>query len=353
MPSQENKEFKELLSKASKSKKDGLPFVLYRKPNSKTVNAIFPAKNKVEYTLDFSKTGFVFSPFDTSKKALLFLSNEVLKVAYQAENNQVNTKFEPIEKGKEQHLKLIDDAVSLFTAGPLKKIVLSRKIITETKKTDFEIFQLLLNTYPSAFNYILFHPKLGTWLGATPETLLRLDNSILTTISLAGTLPIVGDKPPDWGSKELQEQQMVTDYLKEVLSEKISKSTVTPVTSVKAGKLWHLKSVITGELKREISLTDVIEALHPTPAICGVPKELSKKFILDNENYDREYYTGFLGELNYNRGKQTQLFVNLRCMKLDSTKASIYVGGGVTQQSTAKNEWEETQHKSRTMLSLL
>ena len=84
-----------------------------------------------------------------------------------------------------------------------------------------------------------------------------------------------------------------------------------------------------------------------------MPKEISKEFILSNEGYDREFYTGFLGELNLTNTERTHLFVNLRCMKLTDNKATIYVGGGITKDSTAEREWDETQHKSKTMLNLL
>ena len=80
---------------------------------------------------------------------------------------------------------------------------------------------------------------------------------------------------------------------------------------------------------------------------------MSKEFILSNETYDREFYTGFLGELNYKKDNATNLFVNLRCLKLENLNAAVFVGGGITAGSNAESEWKETQAKSRTMLNLL
>ena len=91
--------------------------------------------------------------------------------------------------------------------------------------------------------------------------------------------------------------------------------------------------------------------LHPTPAVCGLPKEEAKQFILDNELYNRDFYTGFLGELNL-KG-QTNLYVNLRCMQLKDNRISIYVGGGITADSNAENEWEETVIKAKVMKNAL
>ena len=131
----------------------------------------------------------------------------------------------------------------------------------------------------------------------------------------------------------------------------------------------HLRNQITGILDKEkASLKHVIQQLHPTPAVCGLPKSTAKKFILENENYNREFYTGFLGELNFkerihrNPKKRnvenmafdsvknvSRLFVNLRCMQLLENTAKIYVGGGITKDSIPINEWTETVNKSATI----
>lgn len=117
--------------------------------------------------------------------------------------------------------------------------------------------------------------------------------------------------------------------------------------------MLHLRADISGEIKsNNFSLPNLINKLHPTPATCGLPKELSKEFILKNENYNREYYTGFLGEINKN---STDLYVNLRCMKVSQQKneVSIYIGGGITKSSIPQKEWEETVVKSEVMKKVL
>ena len=95
---------------------------------------------------------------------------------------------------------------------------------------------------------------------------------------------------------------------------------------------------------------------HPTPAVCGLPAKKAKNFILENENYNREFYSGFLGEINIpksTKNKKSHLFVNLRCMSLENNIARIYVGGGITKDSIPEKEWEETVSKSFTMKSVL
>ena len=82
-----------------------------------------------------------------------------------------------------------------------------------------------------------------------------------------------------------------------------------------------------------------------------MPKEIAVDFILNNENYNRSYYTGYLGELQLN--KCTNLFVNLRCLNYKNDKLGIYVGGGITLASDPLKEWEETVVKAQVMKKVL
>ena len=119
-------------------------------------------------------------------------------------------------------------------------------------------------------------------------------------------------------------------------------------------------------------LGKVVLALHPTPAVCGRPLEIAKQFILNNEDYNRDFYTGFLGELNFEKAqsrnrnrrniennayasikKTTSLYVNLRCMQLKRNEIDIYVGGGITEDSNAESEWQETVEKTSTIKKVL
>ena len=352
MPSPRNRNFQELIATSRAHKERSLPFVLYQKPNEELVKGIFSSSSHINYTTNFSEQGFVFSPF-IGNKAILLFSNEIKEVMYERRAKRHFNAIIPFPQNKLEHLQLVNKAIASIKEGVMQKVVVSRKIDAETKKDVFLIFQDLLDAYPNALKYLWFHPKVGMWIGATPETLLKVEREFFSTTSLAGTLPVVDGVPPVWTRKEIDEQQLVTDYILDKLSEKLSNLEKTKASTIKAGKLWHLKSTITGSLKKEKGLDEILRALHPTPAICGMPKEISKEFILSNEGYDREFYTGFLGELNLTNTERTHLFVNLRCMKLTDNKATIYVGGGITKDSTAEREWDETQHKSKTMLNLL
>lgn len=384
---------------------EGLPFVAYRKPiipNSPGVIKAFLQKDPELYrTTDYLESGFVFAPFDEKETAILipaefadylettFNNSETLKLSKIADPGNSENSLE-----KEKHLKLVQKGIDSIKNNSFKKVVLSRKEIIQipssTKPEPIEIFRDLTEKYPEAFAYIWFHPKVGLWLGATPETLLEVERNRFKTMALAGTQKYEGTLDVNWGEKEKEEQQLVTDSILEYLKPISEKIEITAPYTAKAGNLLHLKTDITGILnyKSQIPGTDaefrvstdmdggnlekLISAIHPTPAVCGLPKGPAKKFILENENYNREFYTGFLGELNLKKTlqrsgnrknrenqayasitKTSALFVNLRCMKLEDNKAVLFVGGGITKDSNPVAEWEETSNKAKTMKRVL
>jgi isochorismate synthase len=155
----------------------------------------------------------------------------------------------------------------------------------------------------------------------------------------------------EWTPKEITEQKIVTDYIVSNISSRVNNLAVSEPKTVQAGNLAHLKSVITGQLTTDFSALDLITTLHPTPAICGLPKELATEFILANEQYHRSYYAGFLGE--FNSQNTTDLFVNLRCMQWEEQAVTIYVGCGITADSDPQLEYIETVNKSMTMRNVL
>ncbi|APQ18538.1 chorismate-binding protein [Maribacter hydrothermalis] len=353
-----------------------LPFVLYRKPNEKELVGAFQNTDEVFKVKDFTESGFVFAPFDLNSDTILMKMDTVLKVAYTTKNKDIDTDIDrnttlnnTIEKPR--YLELISNAIKKIKQNDFNKVVLSRKIDLEWKEDYFDMYNRLLNTYEKAFCYFWHHPKIGTWMGATPEILVKSSGTRFTTMSLAGTQKSIDLEAPKWSEKELHEQQLVTDYIFETLKDKVVSLSSSKRESIKAGQLWHLRTEMKGSFAPN-KFGEILRALHPTPAVCGSPLVKAKNFILDNENYNRTFYTGFLGELNIkselsrnkNRKNQensayksivktSELFVNLRCMQLVNDLVFIYVGGGVTSDSNPESEWEETVLKSNTMYRVL
>jgi isochorismate synthase len=353
LPYPENKEFTTILAKIDAWLGKGLPFAVYRKPKQEKVTAVFQGNDVLHKTIDFEDEGFVFAPFDLKDNAILIQPDELLTGTFKTESQVGKNMIEISESGKETHINLVRKGISEIEKGHLKKVVLSRKMEVEFATSPVKIFQSLLNHYTNAFCYLFHHPKVGTWCGATPETLVEIKDKQLRTMSLAATLPFHGDEKPMWGLKEIEEQRMVSDYIQERLGPVMEELHIGEAESIRAGNLWHLRSEVTGTLYSGNAIKKVITALHPTPAVCGIPTQTAKSFILKNENYNRSFYTGFLGELNLTKVGETALFVNLRCMELQGKTATIFVGGGITSASQPESEWIETQNKSRTMLNIL
>jgi len=339
-----------IINKIKESINAELPFVAYNKPNEKKVIAFFQKNDTIFTTKDYQEKGFVFAPFDDKNDSILMPLefSDFLEEEKTIKKHKLKTAFSIDEGSKELHIKRIDKGIKAIEDHNFKKVVLSRKEIISLSIDVTTVFEKLLNAYENAFVYIWYHPKIGLWLGATPETLLRIKESLFETMSLAGTQVYRGNEPIVWKAKEIDEQQLVTDYVLQKLELVCKSVTASEVTTVKAGSLLHLKTIIKGELINDPS--ELIRVLHPTPAVCGFPKNESKEFILKNEGYHRSFYTGFLGELNM---PNSELYVNLRCMEIEKEIVNIYVGGGITIASDSEKEWNETVAKTNTMKRVL
>ncbi len=344
-----------------------LPFVVYCRANSDVIEVFFQQNDNVFEIENYDKaSGFVFAPFDSSQKAIVFPLNDsvydsfVVKDELQEVSDKVVRTIASTTKNsqeQEKHMQLVSKGVDAIKSGHFEKVVLSRSEETERSATvaPLEIFKKIVKNYDTAFCYLWYHPKVGMWLGATPETLLHCNAQQFTTMALAGTQPYKTDDLVYWAGKELEEQEIVSKFILDGLTPVTDDLEVSETYTHRAGSLLHLRTDIKGRLNLATSgLEDVIKILHPTPAVCGLPKEEAKMFILNNEKYDRKYYTGFLGELQVGREKnQTSLFVNLRCMELMKNKAILYIGGGITKDSNPYQEWEETIRKTETMKKVL
>ncbi|WP_179335994.1 chorismate-binding protein [Winogradskyella costae] len=357
--------------------KNNLPFVVYSRPINSIIKCWLQEDDVVYKSENFSESGFLFAPFDLKKNSILFPKETCLYSEVIIDNLEVegfeSTAITQSEIEKTQHIDLVSKGIDSILSNDLQKVVLSRCETKPRQDTNpLTIFKRLFNTYTNAMVYCWYHPKVGLWIGATPELLLKIEGKRLTTISLAGTQPYQSESEPNWTNKEFEEQQIVTDFITEQLKPYTSSITISEVDTVRAGNLLHLKTRIISILKDDADLKSIIEALHPTPAVCGFSKLKAKDFILNHENYNREYYTGFLGELNLKQSRtrntnrrnvennayavvktQSNFYVNLRCMQLKDSKAKIYVGGGITKDSDPEKEWEETVNKTTTINTVL
>ena len=326
------------------------PFVLFRFPQEEQINCYYQTSSEVYWTENFQEDGFVFAPFQSQQKKWMIPSTH--RKSFDPTTVTSSTQNHPLPKeGKMTFTKKVAAALDEINHKKFEKVVLSHTFDLPYQGEGSALFQRLVNRYHNAFVYYWYHPETGQWLGASPERLIALNKGVLSTVALAGTLPS-GAKETDWTEKEKHEQQLVVESIVDGLEKSgvTQKIALGERTTVKAGQLFHLQTPITAEIKAGNLLT-LVEYLHPTPAVGGLPKVTALDYILAHEGYDRTYYTGFLGP--FSKEETARFFVNLRCGQLSNQGLKIYTGAGITQGSNPNKEWEEIRRKATTFLSVV
>lgn len=230
--------------------------------------------------------------------------------------------------------------------GTFSKIVLARSATAFTDKHPFMLFIDACRRYPHMFVSLTFTPFSGMWLTATPEILLEGSGQQWHTIALAGTMRGDGSK---WSDKNKQEQRYVAQYIYDCLTDITQHITEQGPYTVSAGNLVHLRSDFSFDMKPDL-LGSLLESLHPTPAVCGLPKVSTYQYILTKESGERRYYSGFGGPVSPD---EAHLYVSLRCMQIMNHRCILYAGGGILPDSNEEEEWLETEAKMDTMRSIL
>lgn len=247
-------------------------------------------------------------------------------------------------------------------SGTFRKIVLARCADESTAcpLAPEELFFRACQRYPRLFISLVYTSLSGYWLTATPEILLENDGPQWRTIALAGTMKLEADQlqgegeTVTWSTKNIQEQRYVATYLTECLERFTGDFREEGPRTVRAANLVHLRSDFTFTLPDTLHVGDLLHALHPTPAVCGLPKQDAFRFITHNEHTPRRYYSGFMGPLSIcSPLPSTHLYVSLRCMNIEGCQYHLYAGGGLLKDSILEQEWLETEAKLETMRSLL
>jgi len=252
------------------------------------------------------------------------------------------------ELARNNHHQRIDKAIKAINSGQMTKVVLSRVQEFNASEVDWlRLIWRLTQVDQNAFRYMLSHPNWGVWCGATPEVLLSVKDSDFSTMALAGTRWQSLEQFPSWTQKEYQEHDCVVGEILKTLKPFAQLQKGAPYNH-QAGAMQHLRTDITGRLNGAGGAVDIARLLHPTPAVCGFPQSVAYDFIQQNEGYNRLLYTGFLGLFDPERNS-ADFYVNLRCLAYRSSRFHLYVGGGITRDSRAQNEWQETQRKMTTM----
>ena len=270
--------------------------------------------------------------------------------------------------------------LSRLQAGEFQKMVLARSAdyVLPAAGDDgadvspLELFRRACLAYPRLFVALVGTPQGGLWLTATPEVLLEGDGTSWRTIALAGTIRLEGRELDSegehvlWSAKNIEEQRVVATYIAQCLTRFSADFREEGPRTVRAADLVHLRSDFVFTLQSPDGVGHLLHALHPTPAVCGLPKQQAWQFIRQHERTPRLYYSGFMGPLNFQSpslqslppvgggwGEASHLYVSLRCMQLFAGHGVLYAGGGLLRESTEEQEWLETEAKMNTMRQLL
>lgn len=333
-------------------------FVLYKLPNEKSLYLNESEAFQIKEISELKDEHFIIAPFHIqsdwpiyafdSKKQQEIISADLENFSFNFSDFILQTHH----ASQEEHQKQVEKIISEISKGKLKKAVLSRvKNVERTEKSLIQIFIDLTQKYSNAFVYLMQLPNGQIWCGASPEILAKHEAGKMETMALAGT-QLLGEKKPEeihWEQKEKDEQIWVQEYVKSVFAKNDTHYCNSEAYTAQAGHLAHIRTDFRAEVNA-IKTSQILMELHPTPAVCGTPTPTAKSFLLQMEKHDRIYYSGFLGTYS---PEKMQLFVNLRCMRIDAQNYHLYVGGGITADSDPELEFLETENKARTMINVL
>lgn len=333
-------------------------FALYRLPNATTYTELRQERGgagRLNSLSDLNgREGFVIAPFAPSDDCpiLLLRPDAVMEHApYDGERLYCCSQ----RRGDEVERAKYEGDFAKFKAridtGEFNKIVLSRCAHIEAGLGIHakSLFLRACEFYPHVFVALVSTEASGTWLIASPEILLEGDGEKWRSIALAGTMRYAENA--QWTDKNKAEQGYVRRYIGETLAPFVENMVETELYTVRAGNLVHLRSDFDFSVKDASRLGDLLSALHPTPAVCGLPKAEAYRFILENESCPRGYYSGFMGMLR--PSGDTHLYVSLRCMRITANGFDLFAGGGLIEGSDERREWEETEAKMDMMRGII
>jgi isochorismate synthase len=375
----------------------GLGIAVWRSPGLKDIHLIISfdkiQPNYSHPSLEKYQPGFVVSPYENDNNLLQYFIKADLHFVFDdagltsfSQNHNLSSKtvedfLQEVPKNGEQskyqpgsdtELKndhsdrqsfkdLVRLSVDKIKSGTFQKVVPSRKSEISLPD-DFKFsdkFLDLCELHPQAFVSLFSLSGKEIWIGASPELLIKITaGRFFHTSAVAGTQSgknIQNLSEVAWTQKEIEEQALVSRYIINCFKKiRLREFEEDGPKTVKAGELLHLRT----DYKVDLEAVNfpqlgsvMLKLLHPTSAVCGMPKEQASKFLQDHEDMDREFYSGYLGPVNFRA--ESSIYVNLRCAKITGNKSILFAGAGVTRDSDPEKEWNETELKMNTIKEVL
>jgi menaquinone-specific isochorismate synthase len=257
---------------------------------------------------------------------------------------------------------MITDATDRMKAGELQKVVLSRVCeVRFAHNVDVDAALDVLRRKYAGCTLFLFEPQPHlAFYGATPELLVRVEGRNVETMALAGSIRR-GATPADdealarellYDPKNRQEHAYVADAIRERLAPLTDALDIPAEPEImRLSNIQHLYTPVRGTLKAETGVLPLVEMLHPTPAMGGVPQEKAMNYIAQAEPVPRGWYASPVGWIDHNLGGA--FAVAIRSGIGQRERAWLYAGAGIVAESEPQKEWDETALKFRPMLDAL
>jgi len=258
---------------------------------------------------------------------------------------------------------LVEAITERIRRGELTKVVLAQaaRVLTDPPVDPLDVLAELERRYPNCYRFYV-EPEPGcAFYGATPELLAEVEGESVRAVALAGSIPRGSSRSEDeelarallQSEKDRHEHALVVEAVRQSLEPLTEGLRVEGPRVVKFSNIQHLQTVIEGRLsKREPGgVLPVVEALHPTPAVGGVPRKRALRLIGELEPFSRGWYASPVGWLAPEGGGR--FAVALRCAVTRGRETRLYAGAGIVADSDPEKEWEETLLKLRPVLDAL
>lgn len=261
----------------------------------------------------------------------------------------------------EQWKESVADTTSMIKEGKIEKVVLAREVIAETDETISvtTTLQRLIHEQPNSFIFAIERGH-KCFLGASPERLVQKSNGEVLSTCLAGSIKrgTFLEEDDHLGEQLLADQKnreehaFVVEMIREALEEVAGSVQIPDAPTLYKGRdIQHLYTPVVVKQANRVSLLDVVERLHPTPALGGFPQKESVKIIRDVEKLDRGWYSSPVGWIDHH--DQGEFAVAIRSGLINENHASLFAGCGIVAESDPESEYEETKIKLKPMLSAL
>ena len=338
-------------------------FVACRMPGNR--EAVFLSATTVEAYASLEESslsvqGFIMAPFKAGEDCPVFVFTDFLSKSFDpkewlALNSAVKSQGE-ILYNREEYFRAFETVKKALDRGDADKVVLARCVRMSSEAVDLrDVFARACEDYPDCYVSLIEIEGYGAWITASPELLYGCHGGQGHTVAVAATMLwseyVAGRQ---WSGKEMAEQQIVAQYIREKLTLNRLDFREEETTSVKAASLAHIKTAFTINNPKNSDTLNILKFLHPTPAVSGFPTQKAVDIVELAEGMGfRRYYAGFSGFVNHPL-YETECYVSLRFMEADqSGNLNFYAGGGIMPQSNAESEWNETSHKLNTIMRLI